>query len=103
MAQYGNLTFFREAYKYVKKSNPDILIGNNLLASFLIALFYKGGKKIGIIHHLYLSLFGEKKFKLLIWAIGQWEKLALLFLKNLDGIGVVNPLVRDILIKKGLL
>lgn len=101
LAQYGDLTFFREAYKYIKKSNPDILIGNNLLASFLISFFPKGVKKIGIIHHLYLSLFGEKKFNPLIWLIGQWEKLALIFLKKLDGIGVVNPLVRDILVKKG--
>lgn len=101
LAQYGDLTFFREAYKYIKKSNPDILIGNNLLASFLISFFPKGVKKIGIIHHLYLSLFGEKKFKPLIWLIGQWEKLALIFLKKLDGIGVINPLVREILIKRG--
>ena len=101
LAQYGDLTFFREAYKYIKKSNPDILIGNNLLASFLVSFFPKGVKKIGIIHHLYLSLFGEKKFKPLIWLIGQWEKLAIIFLKKLDGIGVINPLVREILIKKG--
>jgi len=101
LAQYGDLTFFREAYKYIKKSNPDILIGNNLLASFLVSFFPKGIKKIGIIHHLYLSLFGEKKFKPLIWLIGQWEKLALIFLKKLDGIGVINPLVREIIIKKG--
>ncbi len=101
LAQYGDLTFFREAYKYIKKSSPDILIGNNLLASFLISFFPNRTKKIGIIHHLYLALFGEKKFNPLIWLIGQWEKLSLIFLKRLDGIGVINPLVYEILVKKG--
>lgn len=101
IAQYGDLTFFREAYNYIKKANPDILIGNNFLASFLIIFFPKKIKKIGIIHHLYLTLFGKRKFKFLIWIIGQWEKLALIFLKKLDKIGVINPLVGDLFVKKG--
>ena len=99
-SQYGNLDFFKEAHKYINKENPDILIGNNLLASFLISFYPRRIKKIGIIHHLYFAQNRKREVKPAIWLIGWLEKLALKLIK-LDGIGVISPLVRDILIKKG--
>lgn len=98
LAQYGNLNFFIKAYRYIKNSNPDILIGNNLVADFLINFFPKRIKKVGIIHHLYLTL---EKFSFLIWLLSNLEKLSFIFIKKLDAIGVVNPLAKEILIKKG--
>jgi len=101
-AQFGNLNFFREAYQYIKKENPDILIGNNVLAALFIKFLPQKCKKIGIIHHLYLSLEPINKFQPLVYLISIFEKLAIPFLKKLDALGAVNPLTRDLLIKKGV-
>lgn len=100
-AQWGTPVFFKEAFKYIKNVNPHILIGNNLLASFIISLFPKKIKKIGITHHLYFTQ-EQKRFNFLIWIIGGLEKLALSLLRDkLDSFGVINPLVKNVLMKKG--
>ncbi len=100
-AQFGSWSFFGQAWQYIKKEKPDVLIGNNLFAAFLVRFFPIKAKKIGIIHHLYSGLFGIKKQNLSTRLIKLWEGFALPFLLKLDAIGTVNPLVVEILEKKG--
>jgi len=96
----GSLSFLREAKRYVEKERPDILIGNGVLASFLLRFAPKGTFKVGIIHHLYHASNIDNSSKYAVWGIGVLERLALHFSK-LDKVAVINPMVKDILAKKG--
>jgi glycosyltransferase involved in cell wall biosynthesis len=99
----GGISFCKEANKYVKEAAPDILIGNGMLASFLLRFAPKAPLKIGIIHHLYhashaSNVAGLSKYAMRV--IGVLEKAALRLTK-LDRIGVISPMVRDVLTKEG--
>jgi len=99
----GGISFCKEANKYVKEAAPDILIGNGMLASFLLRFAPKTPFKIGIIHHLYhashaSNVAGLSKYAMRV--IGVLEKAALRLTK-LDRIGVISPMVRDVLTKEG--
>ena len=96
----GSLSFLREAKRYVEKERPDILIGNGVLASFLLHFAPKGTFKVGIIHHLYHASNIDNSSKYAVWGIGVLEKLAL-HLTKLDKVAVVNPMVKDVLVKEG--
>jgi len=100
-SQYGNLDFFLEIKNLINKTSPQILIGNNLLASFLISFFPQEIKKVGVIHHLYLTL--KNTFQPTISIIKIFENLSFSFIKRLDAIATVNPLTKETLIKKGFL
>jgi glycosyltransferase involved in cell wall biosynthesis len=99
----GGVSFCKEANRYIKEAAPDILIGNGILASFLLRLAPKGPLKIGIIHHLYhasraSNVGGSSKRAMRI--MGLLEKAALRLTK-LDRIAVISPMVRDVLAKEG--
>jgi len=99
----GGVSFCKEANKYIKEAAPDILIGNGMLASFLLRFAPKGPFKIGIIHHLYhashaSNVDGSSKYAMRV--IGVLEKAALRLTK-LNRIAVISPMVRDVLTKEG--
>jgi len=100
-SQYGNLDFFLKIRSLINEARPQILIGNNLLASFLISFLPQEMKKVGVIHHFYLTL--KNKFQPTVSAIKIFENFSFSFLKKLDAIAVINPLTKKILIKKGFL
>ena len=100
-SQYGNLDFFLEIKDLINKAKPQILIGNNLLASFLISFFSQEMKKVGVIHHLYLTL--KNAFQPTVSIIKVFENLSFSFIKRLDAIAIINPLTEEILLKKGFL
>lgn len=96
----GSLSFIKEAYKSVKEEKPDILIGNGVLGSFLLRFVPQGASKLGIIHHLYHASSVNGSSGPIVRGIGALERLALRLTK-LDKIGVVNPVTRNILAKRG--
>ena len=87
-------------YRYINKKKPDILIGNGILASFLLTLDRRAPFKVGIIHHLYHASSVAGSYKYIMRMVGALER-AFLRLIKLDRIGVVNPTVKDILIERG--
>jgi glycosyltransferase involved in cell wall biosynthesis len=99
----GGISFCKEANRYIKEAAPDILIGNGILASFLLRFAPKGPFKIGIIHHLYhvahASNVGSSS-KYAMRVIAALEKAALRLTK-LDRIGVISPMVQDVLTEEG--
>lgn len=99
-SRFGDLSFFRETYKYIRKEKPDILIANNYLMSVLVTFIPQKAVKIGIIHHLYATQSLDGSAKRTVRSIGLLEKLAIHLIK-LSKIGVVNPGVKDVLIKEG--
>jgi glycosyltransferase involved in cell wall biosynthesis len=98
--QLGSLAFLKQSYKYVREERPDIVIANNLLASFLLTLVPTKASRIGIIHHLYHRQNIEGSSKRLVRTVGILERLAI-HLAKLDKIGVINPAVKDTLVKEG--
>ena len=98
-SRIGGLSFLKETHRYINNENPDILIANNLLMSFLLIFMPKSNTGIGIIHHLYYTQ-DIKESNLVVRGIGILEKLAVNLIK-LNGIGVVNPSIKSILVKKG--
>jgi len=99
----GGVSFCREARRYIKEAAPDILIGNGMLASFLLRFAPKGPFKVGIVHHLYHAshaskVDGSSKFAMRV--LGVLERAALRLIK-LDRIAVISPMVRDVLAEEG--
>ena len=99
----GGVSFCKEAHRYIKETAPDILIGNGILASFLLRFAPKGPFKIGIIHHLYhashaSNVGGSSRYAMRV--IGVLEKAALRLTK-LDRIAVISPMVQDVLTEEG--
>ena len=102
-AQIGNLSFLKQTYKYIREEKPDILIANSFLASFFLPLIPTKASKTGVIHDLHDSHHIQNingSSKPLVRAIKMWEKLAI-HLINLNKIGVINPSVKDALVKEG--
>lgn len=95
------LANYMEARKYAEEEKPDILIGNGIIAASLLRFIPEGPFKIGIIHHLYHAPSGSDSSKHTVQGIGLLERLALRLTK-LEKIGVVNPMVKDILVKRGI-
>ncbi len=96
----GSLSFIKEAYKSIREEKPDILIGNGVLVSFLLRFVPEGAFKLGIIHHLYHAWSASGSSKHIVRGVGVLERLVLR-LTRLDRIGVVNPMTRNILVKRG--
>jgi len=96
----GSLSFIKEAYKSIREEKPDILIGNGVLVSFLLRFVPEGAFKFGIIHHLYHAWTANGSSKHIVRGVGALERLVLRLTK-LDRIGVVNPMTRNILVKRG--
>jgi len=96
----GGVSFCKEANRYIKEAAPDILIGNGMLASFLLRFAPKGPFKIGVIHHLYHASNVDGSSKYAVRVIGVLEKAALRLIK-LDRIAVISPMVQDVLTKEG--
>jgi glycosyltransferase involved in cell wall biosynthesis len=96
----GGVSFCKEANRYIKEAAPDILIGNGMLASFLLRFAPKGSLKIGIIHHLYHASNVDGSSKYAMRVIGVLEKAALRLTK-LDRIAVISPMVQDVLTEEG--
>lgn len=94
------LATYKKAYRYIKEEKPDILIGNGIVASFLIRFARQVPFKLGIIHHLYHASSVSGSSKCIVRVTGALERV-LLRLVKLDKIGVVNPMVKDILVKRG--
>ena len=88
------------AYRYVNEEKPDILIGNGILAAFLLTLDRRAPFRAGIIHHLYSVSSVDGSYKHVMQAVGALERVFFRLMK-LDKIGVVNPTVKDILVKRG--
>ena len=88
------------AYRYINREKPDILIGNGILASFILTLARRAPFRAGIIHHLYYAASVDGSYKYVVRAAGALERVFLRLMK-LDRIGVVNPMVKDILVKRG--
>jgi len=102
-SKIGDLSFFRETYKYIRQEKPDILIANNFLISALITLVPQKAittTKIGVIHHLYRTQDVNGSSRRAVRSIGLLEKLALHILK-LNKIGVINPEVKKTFIQEG--
>lgn len=102
-SKIGDFSFFRETFKYIKKGKPDILIANNLLMSVFLTFLPESitrATKIGIIHHLYHTQHIDSSSKSTLYSIGILEKLAI-HLIRLNKIGVVNPGIKNYLIKQG--
>jgi glycosyltransferase involved in cell wall biosynthesis len=76
------------------------LIGNGVLASFLLRFTPRGPVKIGIIHHLYHVSHVGSSSKYAMWVTGVLEKAALRLTK-LDKIAVISPMVQDVLTEEG--
>lgn len=101
-AQLGNLSFLKQSYKYVRKEKPDILIANSFLA-FSLLLIPTKASKIGIIHDLHDSYHTQNmngSSKPLVRTIDILERLAI-HLTKLNKVGVINPAVKDALVKGG--
>ena len=99
----GGASFCKEANRYIKEAAPDILIGNGILASFLLRFAPKGPFRIGIVHHLYHASHApnvDRSSKYAIWVMGVLEKAALHLIK-LDKIAVISPMVQDVLMEEG--
>jgi hypothetical protein len=99
----GGVSFCKEVNRYIKHAAPDILIGNGMLASFLLRFAPKGPFKIGIIHHLYHASHASNvgsSSKYAMRVIGVLEKAALRLIK-LDKIAVISPMVQDVLTEEG--
>jgi glycosyltransferase involved in cell wall biosynthesis len=99
----GGVSFCKEANRYIKEAAPDILIGNGMLASFLLRFAPKGPFKIGIIHHLYHASHASNvdcSSKYAMRVIGVLEKAALRLTK-LNRIAVISPMVQDALTEEG--
>jgi len=96
----GSLSFIKEAYKSIREEKPDILIANGVLVSFLLRFVPEGAFKLGIIHHLYHAWTANGSSKHIVRGVGALERLVLRLTK-LDRIGVVNPMTRNILVKRG--
>lgn len=94
------LATYKKAHRYIKEEKPDILMGNGIVASFLIRFARQVPFKLGIIHHLYHASSVNGSSKCIVRVIGALERV-LLRLVKLDKIGVVNPVVKDILVKRG--
>jgi glycosyltransferase involved in cell wall biosynthesis len=84
----------------VRKEKPDILMGNGVLASFLLRLFPESPFKIWVIYHLCHAskVNGPGRYK--VWGVGLLERLAL-HLVRLDRIALTNLVAKDILARKG--
>ena len=96
----GGISFSKEVNRYIKKESPDILIGNGVLASFLLRFAPKGPFKIGTIHHLYHASNIGTSSKYAMWLTRVLEKAALRLTK-LDKIAVISPMVQDVLTQEG--
>jgi glycosyltransferase involved in cell wall biosynthesis len=99
----GGPSFCKEANRYIKEAAPDILIGNGVLASFLLRLAPKGPFRIGIIHHLYHASHAsnlDNSSKYTMRVMGLLERTALRLIR-LDKIAVISPMVQDVLTQKG--
>lgn len=96
----GGISFSRKAHRYIKEESPDILIGNGVLASFLLRFAPKGPLKMGTIHHLYHASNIGSSSKYAMWITGVFEKAALRLTK-LDKIAVISPMVQDVLTEEG--
>ena len=96
----GGPSFLRKARRYVNKERPAILMGNGVLASFLIRFAPKGTFKIGIVHHLYHASSVNNSSKYAVWGTGVLERIALRLTK-LNKIAVINPMVKGVLVKEG--
>jgi glycosyltransferase involved in cell wall biosynthesis len=96
----GNLSFLREVKRYVERERADILVGNGILASSLLRFAPKGTFKVGVIHHLYHASNVDTSSRYAVWGIGLLERLGLHFLR-LDKIAVINPMVKDVLVREG--
>jgi len=99
----GGASFCREVNRYIKRGRPDIVIGNGMLASFLLLFAPKGPFKVGIIHHLYhashpSNVDSSSEYAMRI--IGLLERAALRLIK-LDRIAVISPMVQDVLTQEG--
>jgi glycosyltransferase involved in cell wall biosynthesis len=98
--QLGGLSFLKQSYKHIRQEKPNIVIANNLLALFLLTLIPTKASKVGIIHHLYHTQNMNSSSKLSIRAIGILERFAIHLIK-LNKIGVINPAVKETLVKEG--
>ena len=99
----GGIAFCKQANRHIKEVSPDILIGNGVLASFLLRFAPKGPFRIGVIHHLYHASHAsnvDSSSKYAMRVIGVLEKAALRLTK-LDRIAVISPMVQDVLTKEG--
>jgi glycosyltransferase involved in cell wall biosynthesis len=99
----GGTSFCTQVSRYIKQAAPDILIGNGVLASFLLRFAPKEPYKIGIIHHLYHASHAsnvDSSSKYTMRVTGLLERAALRLIK-LDKIAVISPMVQDVLAQKG--
>ena len=99
----GGASFCRQVNRYIKQAAPDILIGNGMLASFLLRFAPNEPFKIGIIHHLYHASHAsnvDSSSKCAMRVIGLLERAALHLIK-LDKIAVISPMVQNVLAKRG--
>lgn len=99
----GGVSFCKEVKRYIKEAAPDILIGNGMLASFLLRFAPKRPFKVGVVHHLYHASHASNvdgSSRHAIRVLGVLEKAALRLLK-LDRIAVISPMVRDVLTEEG--
>jgi glycosyltransferase involved in cell wall biosynthesis len=99
----GGASFCREVNRYIKETSPDILIGNGMLASFLLRFAPKEPLKIGIIHHLYHASHAsnvDRASKCTMRLMAVLERAALRLIR-LDKIAVISPMVQDVLTQKG--
>jgi glycosyltransferase involved in cell wall biosynthesis len=94
------LVNYIKAHRYISEKKPDILIANGILASFLIRFVHQAPFKLGTIHHLYHAAGASCSSKHAVQLTGSVERI-LLRLVKLDGIAVVNPAVKDVLVKRG--
>jgi glycosyltransferase involved in cell wall biosynthesis len=96
----ANLSFLREVKSYVERERPDILIGNGVAASSLLRFAPKGTLKIGVIHHLYHASSVDASSQYAVRGVGVLERLGL-HLMRLDKVAVINPMVKDVLVREG--
>jgi len=99
----GGISFCKEAKRYIKEAAPDILIGNGMLASFLLRFAPRGPFRVGIVHHLYHASHAsnvDNSSRFAMRVLGVLERAALRLI-NLDKIAVISPMVRDVLTKEG--
>lgn len=99
----GGVSFCKEANRYLKEAAPDILIGNGMLASFLLRFAPEGPFKVGIVHHLYHASHASNvdgSSKCAMRVLGVLERAALRLIR-LDRIAVISPMVRDVLTEEG--
>ena len=94
------LADYRKAFRYIKEKKPDILMANGILASSLMSFVNEVPFKLGTIHHLYHASGVNRSCKHTVQLTGALERV-LFRLVKLDRIAVVNPAVKDILVKRG--